>query len=180
MATAADPDASRQERVTAIRALATSKDVVGAIDSLAKALDSRDEAVREAVVASLRKQLERSDFPARLGDNSTPLKTRRNILKALRYLREDRLVPAIVERLSDADPGIRAEAALALSVFGAEKAEEGLIRALGDPDKDVRYYAADALGGLSSAAARAALADRAKIETDPTVKFSLIQAQKRQ
>ncbi len=163
-----------------LEALGSSKDVVGAVDKLGASLDSMDEKVREATVSALRELLATRDFPRLLDDDFTPIKTRRNVLKALRYLKEPRYTPRVVKALSDSEATLRAEAALTLSVFGADAAERELIAALSDREKDVRYYAADALGGLRTDAAKKAISERLGVETDKTVIFSLQQAQKRQ
>jgi len=167
-------------RVEEIKALGKSKDVVGAIDSLGKALDSREEGAREATLAALRELLAARDFPKLLDDKKTPLKTRRNVLKAMRFLKEPRFTPMVVKALGDADGGLRAEAALVLAVYGAGDAEPQLIGALGDAEKDVRYYAAEALGSCKSDAAKKAVLARQAVELDKTVLFSLQQAEKRQ
>lgn len=169
-----------KDRVAELKALGKSKDVVGAVDKLAKALDSMDDAVREATLSALRELLAAKDFPKIFEDKKTPLKTRRNVLKALRYLKEPRYTPMVVKALGEPDAGIRADAAWALSVFGAADAEPQLITALGDAEKDVRYYAADALGSCRSEAAKKAVLERQKVEADKTVLFSLQQAEKRQ
>jgi HEAT repeat protein len=163
-----------------LKALGKSKDVVGAVDKLGASLDSMDEKVREATLSALRELLATRDFPKLLDDDFTPIKTRRNVLKALRYLKDARYTPRVVKALADSEVSIRSEAALTLSVFGAEAAERELITALSDREKDVRYYAADALGGLRSEPAKKAVADRLAVETDKTVLFSLQQAQRKQ
>jgi HEAT repeat protein len=168
------------DRVAELKALGKSKDVVGAVDKLAKALDSMDDQVREATVSSLRELLAAKDFPKLYEDPKTPLRTRRNVLKALRYLKDPKYTPMVVKALGDADAGLRSEAALVLSVYGAADAEGALIKVLGDAEKDVRYYAADALGGLKTDAAKQAVLERQKVEKDQTVLFALQQAEKKQ
>lgn len=168
------------DRVAELTALGQSKDVIGAVDKLAASLDSLDDAVRDATMAALGELLAARDFSKLLDDKKTPLKTRRNVLKVMRYLKEPRFTAMAVKALTDADPGIRSEAALVLSVFGAAEAEAPLIAALADAEKDVRYYAADALGALRSDAAKKAVSSRQKTETDKTVIFALQQAEKRQ
>ena len=169
-----------KDRIAELKALGKSKDAVGAVDKLAKSLDSQDDAVRDATLGALRELLAAKNFPRLLEDDGTPLRTKVNVLKALRYLKEPRFLPLVVKALADEDGSIRSEAALVLSVYGAEGAEKELISALADPEKDVRYYAADALGGLKSEAAKQAVLARQKVEADATVLFALQQAEKRQ
>lgn len=169
-----------KDRIAELKTLGRSKDVIGAVDKLAASLDSLDDAVREATLQALRELLASRDFPKLFDDKKTPIKTRKNVLKTLRYLKEPRFTPLAIKGLGDGEPSIRSEAALVLSVYGAADAEPQLIAALADAEKDVRYYAADALGGLKSDAAKQAVENRLKVETDKTVIFSLQQAGKKQ
>ena len=171
---------AEKDSLAQIKALGESKDSIGAVDKLADKLDIVDDATRVATVAALRSQLARADYTRLLDDKKTPLKTVRNVLKTMRYLKEPRFVPMVVKALGHSDAGIRAEAALVLTVFGAQEAERELITALSDADKNVRYMSADALGTLKSDAAKAAIAERKKVETDPTVTYALIEASKKQ
>ena len=68
---------------------------------------------------------------------------------------------------------VRKEAALALAVIGPQAAEPELIGALADPDGDVRYFAADALGAVKTPRARAAISARIEVEKNPTVQSAL-------
>ena len=169
-----------KDRIAGLKALGRSKDLVGAVDRLAASLDSLDDAIREATLQALRELLATSDFPKIFDDRKTPLKTRKNVLKTLRYLKEPRFTPLAVKALRDPDVAIRTEAALVLAVYGAQDAEPELVAASADPEKDVRYHAAEALGGLQSDAAKQAIAARLKVETDQTVLFALQQAAKKQ
>lgn len=180
MATAADPNAPAKARVKALTALGSEKDTLAAIDAISKAFGSREDGIIEAAVAALRMQLQSHDFPKKLTDPKTPLRSRQNILKALRYLKDEKQLPRIVEQLSSPEPSLRAEAALTLSAVAPEKAEAALIKAIDDEDKDVRYYAIEALGTVRTPAAKAAVAARAQVEQDTTVQYILIQTKKRQ
>jgi HEAT repeat protein len=168
------------DRVAELKALGKSKDVIGAVDKLAKALDSLDDPTREATLSALRELLAAKGFPKIFEDDMTPLRTRRNVLKALRYLKEPKYTPMVVAALSEKDAGIRTDAAWTLSVFGAAEGEAALIKAVADPEKEVRYYAADALGQLKSEGAKKAVLERQKVEKDNTVLYALQQAEKKQ
>lgn len=180
MATAADANASVKARVKALTALGGEKDTLAAIDAIAKVFGSREDGIRDAAVAALRKQLQSNDFPAKLNDKKTPLRSRQNILKALRYLKDEKQIPRIAEQLKSPEPSLRAEAALTLSAVGPAQAEAALIQAVDDEDKDVRYYAIEALGTVRTPAAKAAIAAREKIEQDTTVQYILIQTKRKQ
>jgi HEAT repeat protein len=66
-------------------------------------------------------------------------------------------VPALIQSLSDPDPGVRAQAARALARMSekAQTALPALTAALDDPDEDVRIAATRALGQMGPVAAPA-------------------------
>jgi len=66
-------------------------------------------------------------------------------------------VPALIQSLSDPDPGVRTQAARALARMGdtAKPALPELIQALRDPDEGVRIAATKALGQMGPTAAPA-------------------------
>lgn len=177
---AADSSASVKARVKALTALGSEKDALVAIDAIARAFGTRDDAIRAAAVSALRKQLQSNAFPQKLKDPKTPLRSRQNILKALRYLKDEAQTPLVVEQLSSPEASLRAEAALTLSAVGAAQAEAALIKAIDDEDKDVRYYAIEAVSEVKSPAVKAAIDARAKVEQDPTVQYILLTAKKKQ
>ncbi len=168
------------DRLAEIKALAKSRDVIGAVDKLGASLDSLDDATREATLTALTELAAARDLALVLDDARAPLTTRKNVLKAFRYLKSAKYTPAVVRALSNPDAQLRAEAALALSVFGAADAVPALVNASNDPSDDVRYYAADALGGVNTEAAKKAIAERLWLETSPTVLYALREASKRQ
>lgn len=160
------------DHLAAVKALGTSKDPL-AVDSLVRELDTRNEPLREAAIEAL-KQLKASvTLASRLMDARQPERSRQLAARGLRFLRDEASIPALVLALKDVAPVVRAEAALALSMFGAATAETALMAALEDPTKDVRYYAADALGSVKTVAAKRALEKRLAEEQDPTVSFSI-------
>jgi HEAT repeat protein len=171
--------AALSEEIAELTALGDEKDSMRAFDLLAPVLDSGNRPVRLAAMSSVRKQLGRTDVASALTNPKWPLRSRRNLLKAVRYGGDASVVPAVAGRLADANAGIRADAAYALSVLGAERAQPQLIFALADADRDVRYFAADALGFVKTDAARKALAGRDAAETDPLVRFILGEVKKR-
>ena len=61
-------------------------------------------------------------------------------------------VPALEDALMDPDPQVRAKAAWCLGVIGSERSVEPLVKALGDPSRDVRLGAAGALKKMGSSA----------------------------
>jgi HEAT repeat protein len=71
---------------------------------------------------------------------------------------------------------VRKEAALALGVIAPAEAETALLTALSDSDDDVRYFAADALGDVRTAAVIQAIATRLATETSPVVRSALLAA----
>ncbi len=171
--------ASKATRLESIAALGHAKDTSHskgrerAVDSLLKLLDTRDEAVHSAAMGSLNALRASTLLVERLNNPKLPERTRQNAAMGLRYLKETSSVGALKAALHDSSAKVRAEAALALSLFAAAEAETELVVLLDDADKDVRYYAADALGGVKTDNAKAALQRRLAVEGDETVKFAL-------
>ena len=80
--------------------------------------------------------------------------------------------PSAADRVVSADCfGI-----LALGVIAPAEAETGLLTALSDSDDDVRYFAADALGNVRTAAVTQAIETRLSTETSPVVRSALMNA----
>ncbi len=166
-------NASPKNTPKSLAALGASRDP-HAIDTLLKALDSRDKDVRNAAVESLLKLDGGTVLAKRLTDPKQPERTRQQAALGLRVLKLEATVPALVSALSkDGAGSVRAEAALALSMFGAVAAEDALITALDDQSDDVRYYAADALGEVKTAKTRAALQKRQQVEDHMAVQLAL-------
>lgn len=144
------------------------------VDTLLGALGARDAAARTVALEALRALEPAHVLCNRLTDGTQSLTTRKQVAVAMRLLKLDATVPALVWALSkDPAPAVRAEAAFALSMFGAAKAERALVGALGDVCDDVRYYAADALGSVRSAKAKAALVARAEVEHHMAVQIAI-------
>jgi HEAT repeat protein len=172
VATLANQSSSREQRLAAVRALATSKDPM-ALESLVNQLETRDEAIRHAALESMKKLKAAEQLVAWVQDPKQSESNRHIAAKGLRYLRDNSSVVALSKALKDSAASVRAEAALALAVFGAAEAETALIAALDDSYKDVRYYAADALSGVKTASTKSALQMRLEKESDETVRFAL-------
>jgi HEAT repeat protein len=145
----------------------------GSLDALVKSLDTKDEATREASIEGLKKLGAAEMLAKRVTDKKQPQRARQEAARALRFLRDDSTVPALIGALSDPAAKVRAEAALALSMFGAEQAATQLLVCLDDADKDVRYYAADALGAVRAPSVKAAREKRLLFEAEGTVKYAL-------
>lgn len=146
---------------------------LSAIDALLKALGSRELSVRQAAASSLLELDAGPVLASRLIDATQPERARQQAAVALRLLKLESTVPALVTALSDPAAPVRASVALALSMFGARAAEDALIAALDDRCDDVRYYAADALGAVRSAKTKAALQRRQEVEEHMAVQLAL-------
>ncbi|KAB2840751.1 HEAT repeat domain-containing protein [bacterium] len=170
-----DPNLSTRQRLQAAKELGQLGDPRG-IDPLLQALNLPGEEMPEIVVPALRQLKAAELLSKRAVDEKLPISERLTAVKGLRYLQDPIGFTALAKALGSTDAMLRAAAAWALSVAGAPQAEQELIRALNDPDKDVRYFAADALGSVKTPAVRAALEARQKIEQDFTVKYALQQA----
>lgn len=160
------------ERVTAVKALATSKDPL-AIETCIRSLGTMDQDLTKAAVDSLRALGATSVLCKRLENSSTIEAKKVQALVALRHLRAPEAVPSLTIALKDPSALVRKEATLALLVTDPRPAEGVLIAALDDVDGDVRYGAADALGIVGTAKAKEALQRRVAKESNPTVKFAI-------
>jgi HEAT repeat protein len=174
-----DTSKPHAQRMKAAQSLGTSKDPL-AIDTLVKALQTMDVELRDAAVASLKKQKAELVFAKRIQDKSTTETLRISAAIGLRHLKDVSTASALATALNDQSAAVRKEAALALSVIGPASAENALIDALSDADDDVRYFVAEASGSLKSAAAKKALAARLDVEKNPTVRFALEAAKEKQ
>ena len=91
-------------------------------------------------------------------------------LKARAPLDSSAVLPLLIKKLADDDPGVRAVAATYIGIIheGAEASVPALIAALEDPAIEVRRAAATALGSFGEAAepARSALR-KAAVDADP-------------
>lgn len=170
-----------QERVKAAKALGKSKPRdVRAIEGLLRGLDGPGEEMKQASVESLKALDAVAVLLPRMLDEKAPLNERREAVKAMRFLKDAAAYPALGQLLGSKHDELRREAAFALTVGGAEANEPALVVALGDAQKDVRYFAAVALGGLKTTGAVKAVEERAKVETEFTVKDALQQAMAKQ
>jgi HEAT repeat protein len=160
-----DPRARVQDRILAARVLGNSG-AVDAIDALVQAAGSADERLRGAAIEALRKLQADVVLARRIADPKAGSEEKTSAADGLRVLRAPASVAALVGGLRDADPKVRARCAHALSVFGAELAAPALLTALGDRERDVRYYALLAVSSLDDARARAALRARLAVERD--------------
>ncbi len=169
-----NPQAPAEQRLRAAQALGRSEDP-RALDALVGVLDKSGEGLRDSVIEILQKGKGVDILAQRALDGSLSTEERVLAVRGLRVMRHPTGFPALKQLLSSPIDSLRLEAAWALSMAGAATAEPELIRALGDPNKDVRYYVADALGSVKSPAAKAALENRKKTETDPAVLQALRQ-----
>lgn len=177
-----DPAVPIETRVKLARDLGASKDPK-AVDVLLAGLDIRHDELHAAIVASLKQQKGDVLLVTRAADAKRPGAERVAALAGVRVLKPADAAPKIAALLDPAvvkEEAVRAAAAHTLCVFGAAAAEAQLVKALGDGAKDVRYYAATALGGLKTASAKQAVNARAKTETDFVVQDALAEAQRRQ
>ena len=175
MATLNDPAASRAERIKAAKALADSRDPQ-AIDTLVKQLDIRDEGIVAAVESALRALDAVPVLERRLADSGASEEQKMLACKGLRVLKEKSSIAPLVSSLKDQSARVRKEAALALGVIAPTEAEKVLLTALSDSDDDVRYFAADALGNVRTAAVTQAIETRLTTETSPVVRSALLAA----
>jgi HEAT repeat protein len=107
---------------------------------------------------------------AALGSDNAQVKAAS--LVALRSIVGMRDATAVVPLVSDADEGVRAEAAWTLGAFRAAAGTDALVTAMTDPSAKVRSRAAWALGavGASRAAAGPALEAAAANDASPAVR----------
>lgn len=175
MATLNDPAASRAERIKAAKALGNSKDPQ-AIDTLVKQLDTRDEGIVAAVESALRALNAVPVLERRLTDSGAAEEQKVLACTGLRALKEKRSIAPLVSALKDQSARVRKEAALALGVIAPAEAETALLAVLADSDDDVRYFAADALGDVHTAAVTQAIETRLAAETSPVVRSALLAA----
>lgn len=174
-----DPKVPVAQKIQAAKELGNKGDRAG-IDALLRALDGPGEELPRVAADSLRQLRAVPVLIERAIDEKRPLNERRLAVKGLRVLKDPEGFKTLAALLSSPHEGLRADAAWALAVAGAAEAEAELIKAVSDPSKDVRYFAAVALGEVKSRAARDAIAARKKEEKDPVVIDALIQAGQRQ
>lgn len=175
MTTLNDPAASRSERINAAKALANSKDPQ-AIDALVKQLAIMDDAIVAAVKSSLRALNAVPVLEKRLADSGASEEHKVSACTGLRALKDKSSIAPLVSALRDQSPRVRKEAALAIGVIAPAEAETALLTALSDSDEDVRYFVADALGEVRTAAVTQAIEARLAAETSPVVRSALMTA----
>jgi HEAT repeat protein len=138
-----------------------------AVDALAKALRSKDARVRSAAATALGfLGSERGLAPLQQAVVEDPdLETREAAAIALGTLDDPRGVPTLIGVLSNGseDSSVRGTAAEKLGWLQDRRALQPLVKALGDPAPEVRFWAAHALGWLGDEATVPALS---KLETD--------------
>jgi HEAT repeat protein len=175
IATLNDRSASRADRIKAIQALAHSKNPQ-ATDALIKHLAIMDEGIVAALKTSLRALKAVPALEQRLADSGSSEEQKVLACIGLRALKERSSIPPLISALKDQSPRVRKEAALALGVIAPAEAEAELLAALSDSDEDVRYFAADALGDVPTAAVVQAIQTRLAVETSPVVRSALLAA----
>jgi HEAT repeat protein len=167
-----DPKAGYAAKAEAARALAGRTDA-RSLAALAHALDATHEDVKGAARDALLAGGGATRFADALRSRTTPLAERVRAASVLRHLRDPATVPSLAHALGDPEEPVRAAAAHALAVFGAEAAKDALVRALEDPSPEVRYFAVLALSTLPGNQATAALEARRKVEPDEGVRAEL-------
>ncbi|MFW6172403.1 MAG: HEAT repeat domain-containing protein [Elusimicrobiota bacterium] len=96
----------------------------------------------------IRKYTRKVEPRADVLSNSENNYDRKNAVKELAEIKDERKLEPLIEALKDEDKDVRREAAKALKKIGSKRAVEPLIKALKDDDKLVRCEAADALGSI--------------------------------
>ena len=169
-----DTQATTAQRIQAAKFLGRSDDP-RALQALIRSMERSGESLRDVVIEILQQGKGVEILAKQSVDSSLSIEQRVLAVRGLRVMKNPIGFPALKQLLSASHEQLRAEAAWALSLAGASTAEPELIRALDDPDKDVRYFVADALGSVKTPSAIAALENRKKTETDPAVLYMLKQ-----
>lgn len=169
-----NPQLSTTQRIRAAKALGQSDDP-RAIEALVRALEKSGEPLRDMVIEILQKGRGAQLMAQRALEEGLSLEERVLAVRALRAMKNPVGFPTLKQLLSSPIDQLRLESAWALSMAGASSAEPELIRALNDPNKDVRYFVASALVAVKSPAAKTAMENRKKIETDAAVLHELTQ-----
>ncbi len=170
-----DTQVSTPRRIKAAKILGTFDDP-RAVEALVRSLEISGEPLRDVVIEILRRGRGVETMATRAVNESLGLQERVLAVRGLRAMQNPVGFPALKQLLGSPIDQLRLEAAWALSMAGASTAEAELIGALKDPNKDVRYFVADALGRVKSPAAKTALENRKMVETDPAVVHVLQQA----
>ncbi len=170
-----DTQVSTPRRIKAAKILGTFDDP-RAVEALVRSLEISGEPLRDVVIEILRRGRGGETMATRAVNESLGLQERVLAVRGLRAMQNPAGFPALKQLLGSPIDQLRLEAAWALSMAGASTAEAELIGALNDPNKDVRYFVADALGRVKSPAAKTALENRKNVETDPAVVHVLQQA----
>lgn len=170
-----DTQVSTPRRIKAAKILGTFDDP-RAVEALVRSLEISGEPLRDVVIEILRRGRGVETMATRAVNESLGLQERVLAVRGLRAMQNPAGFSALKQLLGSPIDQLRLEAAWALSMAGASTAEAELIGALNDPNKDVRYFVADALGRVKSQAAKTALENRKNVETDPAVVHVLQQA----
>ena len=158
-----------RESEAIVGVMATVEDVTARIDrerALADGLRADDWKVRRVAVQELSRQADPGLFHALVASLRVEHRDFNVLSSALQLLAasEMDLTGPLVSLMSDPDPGLRMQVALALGERQTPGAVEALIAALTDPDVNVRFHAIEALGRLRAGDAADALADIAEAE----------------
>ncbi len=146
------------------------------IDSLIQLLYDPNKAVQEAVIEFLEEHPEdivvEKLLPLLREENAN---VRNASIEILEKIGRDK-VDIIGEYLDDEDKDVRLFVCDIIGKFGTEKGLDYLIKALNDPEVNVRNSAVMGIGKVQSERAVKALADLLEKETDTWVRFSIIDA----
>lgn len=94
--------------------------------------------------------------------------------KVLRFMRDQSAEPALATALRDPDEHVRLAAAHTLAVIGAPRSTGALVKALGHPSAQVRFFVVTALAASSDRArVTAALTARQVSKTDAAVRSEI-------
>ena len=173
-----DPGFDVAVRVAAAKRLGTDRSDDG-LDALLQGLQTRQEDVHAAVVAALRTRRAGVVLIARALDDKRAVDDRITALGGLRALKPAAALQ-LAPLLKDPVAAIRAASAHTIGTLDVGTVEAALATALNDDDDDVRYFAARALGEVTSDGARMAINTRLRVETDPIVRDALDAARRRQ
>jgi HEAT repeat protein len=149
--------------------MATIEDVTARIDDereLAEGLRADDWKRRRQAVQHLSRAADADLFQSLMASLRVEHRDFNVLSSALQLLAASELdlTDPLVALMSDPDPGLRMQVALALGDRQTAGATEALIAALKDPDANVRFHAIEALGRMRAADATDALADIAESE----------------
>lgn len=125
-------------------------------DSVAKAMNDEDPAIREEAVDVLAEMNDEKSIPGltSLLLNDKDSDVRQRAAEALGDLEDERAVDSLIKALKDKDPAVRESAVDALGQIGGDKVLRPLRDALKDENEDVREAATAALEFLEQEVTR--------------------------